>query len=224
MNFSWFKMRYFLYLVLIGLWFIWFTNIKVLSGSSYIAIDCDKDIADYPVGVVLGARVIGAKQVSAIYADRLQTGADLYKAGKIKKILVSGDHGQPNYDEVNAGKDYLLAQGVPKSDIFLDHAGFDTYNSMYRAHKIFGVDKALIVTQNFHLPRALYLGHALGIDVLGCRADKQEYQGMANLKFREIFARVKAWLDIFCKASPKYLGETYDMAGNGEQTWDIDIY
>jgi len=224
MNLSWFKIRYFVYLVIIGLWFIWFANIKVLSGSSDIAIDCDKNVGNYPVGIVLGARVIGASKVSDIYADRLQMGVNLYKNGKIEKILVSGDHGQVDYDEVNAGKDYLVNQGIPKSDIFLDHAGFDTYDSIYRAKKIFGINRALVITQNFHLPRALYFSKALGIDALGCGADLHEYQNMNSMKFREIFARVKAWFSITFKASPTYMGETYDITGNGEQTWDQSVY
>ena len=224
MNLSWFKVRYFFYLAIIGLWFIWFANMRVMSGASFIAVDCNKYIETYPVGIVLGARVIGATVINGVYADRLQTAVNLYKKGKITKILVSGDHGQVTYDEVNAGKDYLLKEGVPASDIFLDHAGFDTYSSIFRAKNIFGVKKALIVTQDFHLPRALYFSHALDIEALGCSADLHEYPDITKMKQREILARVKAWLNIAFAASPKYMGNVYDITGNGEQTWDQLIY
>ena len=161
MGFSWFKWRYFLYLIIIGLWLIWFINIRIMFEASNIAVDCDNSIGNYPVGIVLGARVAGTKVVEGVYADRLQTAVDLYQKGKIAKILVSGDHGQVEYDEVNAGKDYLLEHGIPKTDIFLDHAGFDTYDSIYRAKKIFGINRALIISQEFHLPRALYFASYL---------------------------------------------------------------
>jgi len=220
MNLTWFKWRYFLYLFIIGLWFVWFANVKVLFGASDIAVDCDKDISNYPVGIVLGARVIGATVIAGVYEDRLQTAITLYKKGKIAKILVSGDNGQVSYDEVGAGKDYLLKEGIPGVDIFLDHAGFDTYDSIYRAKNIFGIKKALVITQNFHLPRALYFTESLNVEALGCSADLHQYTDINNMKFREVFARVKAWLSVMLRANPKYMGTTYDISGNGEQTWD----
>lgn len=220
MSLSWFKWRYFLYLVIFGVWSIWLVNMRVLSGASYIAPDCSKDIDNYPVVIVLGARVTGANKVSDIYADRLKVAANIYKSGKASKILVSGDHGQVDYDEVNAGKNYLLGEGVLARDIFLDHAGFDTYSSIYRAKNIFKIKKALVVTQDFHLPRALYLSRQIGIEALGCSADLQSYKDIKYLKQREILARVKAWVSIAFGITSKYLGNTYDISGNGDQTWD----
>lgn len=217
---SWFKWRYFLYLSIVGVWVVWFANMVVLFGSSDISIDCDKYINSYPVGVVLGARVVGPAVIEGVYEDRLQTTVDLYSKGKISKILVSGDHGQVNYDEVNAGKDYLLKQGIPAADIFLDHAGFDTYDSIYRAKNIFGITKALVITQEFHLPRALYFTEALKIEALGCKADLHDYQNINNMKRREILARVKAWFSVLCGVSPKYMGNTFDISGDGQKTWD----
>lgn len=170
--------------------------------------------------IVLGARVIGANQVSDIYADRLQTAVDIYKLGKATKILVSGDHGQVDYDEVNAGRKYLLERGVLASDIFLDHAGLDTYDSIYRAKNIFGITKALVVTQDFHLPRALYIGKELGLEVLGCSADLRTYQDIKSLKRIEYLKRIKAWLSSSSGISSKFRGETYNISGDGEQTWD----
>lgn len=224
MNLSWFKIRYFLYLAIVGLWFIWFANMRVLSGEQYIAADCSEDVNSYPVAIVLGARVVGAKVINGVYSDRLQTAVDLYKKGKITKILVSGDHGQINYDEVNAGKDYLIKAGILSSDIFLDHAGFDTYDSIYRAKNIFNINRALIITQDFHLPRALYFSHELGMDALGCRADLQEYDNLSKMKQREILARVKAWFSVTAAVSPKYQGAKIDISGSGEQTWDELTY
>ena len=221
---SWFKWRYFLYITIVGLWAIWFINIRIMFNANDIAVDCDKSIDNFPVGIVLGARVIGATQVSDVYADRLQTAVNIYKQGKIAKILVSGDHGQVTYDEVNAGRDYLLKEGVLASDIFLDHAGFDTYDSIYRAKKIFGINRALVITQEYHLPRALYFADNLDIDALGCRADLHEYVDINIMKQREVLARVKAWISTMCKVKPKYMGETYDITGDGQKTWDRISY
>ncbi len=220
MNLTWFKWRYFLYLIIIGLWSIWFINMRVTSADSLIATDCNKNIGTYPVAIVLGARVIGASQVSDIYADRLQTAVDIYKLGKVTKILVSGDHGQVDYDEVNAGRKYLLDRGVLASDIFLDHAGLDTYDSIYRAKNIFGITRALVVTQDFHLPRALYIGKELGLEVLGCSADLRTYQSIKSLNRIEYLKSIKAWLNTGSGSSSKFSGETYDISGDGQQTWD----
>jgi vancomycin permeability regulator SanA len=220
MNFSWFKWRYFLYLAIFGVWSIWLINMQVLTGASYIAPDCGKNVDNYPVVIVLGAGVSGTDKISDIYADRLKVAVNIYKSGKVAKILVSGDHGQINYDEVNAGKNYLLGEGVPVRDIFLDHAGFDTYSSIYRAKNIFNINRALVVTQDFHLPRALYLSKKIGIEALGCSADLHEYKDIKYLKQREVLARVKAWSSIALGITPKYLGEVFDISGNGDQTWD----
>ena len=221
---TWFKWRYFLYLIVVGLWVIWFINLLVGYSSNDIAIDCDKSIDSYPVGIVLGARVIGADKVSDVYADRLQTAVNIYKQGKITKILISGDHGQTNYDEVNAGREYLLKEGVRPADIFLDHAGFDTYDSVYRAKNIFNINQALIITQEFHLPRALYLSKSIGMETLGCKADLHKYKDISSMQRREVFARIKAWLNVVCRASSKYLGEKYDITGDGQKTWDQFSY
>lgn len=221
---TWFKWRYFLYLIVVGLWVIWFINLLVGYSSNDIAIDCDKSIDSYPVGIVLGARVIGADKVSDVYADRLQTAVNIYKQGKITKILISGDHGQTNYDEVNAGREYLLKEGVRPADIFLDHAGFDTYDSVYRAKNIFNINRALIITQEFHLPRALYLSQSVDIEALGCKADLHKYKNIGSMQRREVFAKIKAWLNVVCNARSKYLGEKHDITGDGQKTWDQFSY
>ena len=116
------------------------------------------DINNVPksyTGLVLGAFVSERGTPSYVLRQRLDKAVELYKAGKIERILVSGDHGKKNYDEVNGMKEYLLKNGIPLKDIFLDHAGFDTYSSMVRAKEIFEVDSVIIITQKFHLPRSV---------------------------------------------------------------------
>ena len=165
------------------------------------------DLPSASVVIVPGASVLSSGKPSSILADRLLTAIDLYRAGKVKKFLLSGDHGQVNYNEVEAMGQFLLDQGIPADDIVLDHAGFDTYDTMVRAREVFRVTSAVVVTQEFHLPRAIYLGRAVGLEITGIAADRQTYLKMNYFVFREYFARVKAVLDVWFQASPKYLGE-----------------
>ncbi len=170
--------------------------------------------------LVLGARVYANGNMSPIFRDRVDTAIAEYKAGRADKILVSGDHGRPEYDEVNAAKNYLLEQGIPPEDIFLDHAGFDTYDSLIRARDVFGVKTLSIVTQDFHLPRALYIADALGLDACGVSADKQEYAGEQRRELRESLARIKAWFNVLVSSKPKYGGEAIPIEGDGQKSWD----
>lgn len=214
------KWRWFLYLAIFGFWSLWLIQQRVDSFDNYIVDDCLHDIKGQRVAVlVLGAAVYGDKQVSPIFADRLDTAIELYEAGLVQKIIVSGDHGTVFYDEVGAGKDYLLKKDIPDQDIFLDHAGFDTYDSLYRAKQIFQTNSFLISTQDFHLSRALYIAKRLDLDAWGCRADKHFYQKIKTMKTREYFASIKAWLDVNLEAKPKFGGDTFDLSGDGRQTW-----
>lgn len=124
------------------------------------------------------------------------------------------------YDEVNAMRKWLLDRGVDANDIFLDHAGFDTYDSMVRAARVFGVTKAIVVTQDFHLPRALYIAQAEDIEVQGVSASLEPYQKEGVYELREMVARVKTFFEVFFQASPKYLGDPVDVTGDGRITWD----
>ncbi len=153
-----------------------------------------------PVILVLGASVRPDKQPSDMLRDRLITAAQLYRMGRGKKILVSGDHASPDYDEVSVMARVLEEQGVAPEDIFLDHAGFRTLDSMYRARRVFGVKRALVVSNPFHVPRAVFLGRSVGLEVEGVEAEalrpysfgtRLEHQG------REILARLWAWLDVY---------------------------
>lgn len=171
--------------------------------------------------IVLGARVYSSGNPSPMLADRLDTAIDLYHNGKVSKLLLTGDHGQKSYDEVNAMRQYTEDQGVPPEDIFLDHAGFSTYDSMYRARDIFQVKSAVVITQRFHLPRAVFTANQMGIEAAGLVADRHTYPGEAYYELREILARNKAFLQLFIlKSSPKYLGPVIPITGDGRSTWD----
>ncbi|HBU06542.1 MAG TPA: hypothetical protein DEB09_00485 [Candidatus Magasanikbacteria bacterium] len=183
------------------------------------AIDIDQ-VGQFQTALVLGAKVNNNGSLSAILGDRAKTALELYQNKKVQKILVSGDHGTTEYDEVNAMKKYFLDNGVLAEDIFLDHAGFDTYDSIYRARDIFQVESVIIVTQRFHLPRALYMAKNLGLNAKGFSADKQIYKGEARLEFRESLARIKAFFSILFNTKPKFLGEVIPITGDSRLSWD----
>ena len=170
--------------------------------------------------LVLGAKVHEGGRLSDMFRDRVDTAIELYKAGKVEKILVSGDHGTSGYDEVNAAKGYILTKGVAGKDIFLDHAGFDTYDSVYRARDVFQAESMIIVTQAYHLPRALFIADKLGVDAVGVGADLHTYGGQESRDFREIFASDKAWLDAALHSKPKFLGDAIPLSGDGRASWD----
>lgn len=174
----------------------------------------------YQAAIVLGARVWKSGRPSLVLRDRLATALELYRLGRVPKIIVSGDHGRNDYDEVNIMAAWLVAAGVPQEDVFLDHAGFDTYDTMMRAAKIFGLKRALVVTQGFHLPRAVYLARRAGIEACGVRADYRQYQGTIWNETRESLARVKCVLESLIQRDPKYLGPTIAIEGDGRTTWD----
>ena len=168
--------------------------------------------------LVLGAGVREDGSPSHMLEDRLIVGYRLYESGVSEYILLSGDHGQEEYDEVNAMKEYMMRKGVPREPLFLDHAGFSTYESLYRAKEIFGAEKIIIVTQSYHLYRALYLAEALGIEAVGASADLRTYVGQSMRETRELAARVKDFVYSIFKPEPKYLGEKIPLAGSGEVT------
>lgn len=171
-------------------------------------------------GIVLGASVRPDKSLSPILRDRVDAALLAYHEGKIQKFLLSGDHGQVDYDEVNAMKAYLNERGIKDADIFLDHAGFDTYDSMIRAKSIFQVDKAIVFTQRFHLPRALYLGRNLGLDLQGFVVDPGNYQTTSYLQRREWLANIKAWTEINLEQKPTYSGGLIPITGSSATTHD----
>ena len=171
--------------------------------------------------IVLGALVYADERPSPVLEDRLLYAYELYTTGKAKKIIVSGDHGRKDYDEVNAMKEYLVQKGVPEADIFLDHAGFDTYDSMIRARDIFGVKTLHISTQNFHIRRAIYIARRLGIEAYGYASPDKPSYGMARLNLRESLAKIKAFWDTdIVHRAPKVGGESIPISGSGIHTND----
>ena len=187
-------------------------------GRSFIRLP--DQVKPVKVAVVFGAYVYPNGTPSHAVEDRLLTALDLYRAGKFSKFLISGDHGQDDYDEVNAMRAYLEEAGVPKSDLFLDHAGFDTYNSMLRARDVFGAKEVILVTQEFHLPRALYIAQALGLQAEGVVADRRNLAGLERLELREVGARLKAFAEVTTHRSPVFGGPAIDLDGDALITHD----
>ena len=155
---------------------------------------------------------------SPLLEDRLKRGVEIFDLGAAPKILMSGDHGQEDYDEVNVMKQYALDAGIDETDIFMDHAGFSTYESMYRAVEIFGVKKMIIVTQKYHLSRAVYIANKLGIEAYGVASDYRSFSGQFSRDCREVLARVKDIGTTIFKPLPTYLGEAIPISGDGTAT------
>ena len=172
--------------------------------------------------IILGAGIRNNRP-SPMLEDRLITGKELYNMGISKKILVSGDHSKIDYDEVKVMKNYLIENGIPSDKIFMDHAGFSTYDSIYRAKKIFNAKKIVIVTQDYHLYRALYIANKLNIEALGIPANKRTYQNQAKRDIREYVARIKDAIKCITKPQSTYLGEIHPIEGNGDTTNDNKV-
>lgn len=182
-----------------------------ITAHPYITSNKD-EIPETDVAIVLGAGLITSEKLSPIFKDRVDRAIALYKEGKVKKILVTGDDGTKEHNEVTPAGEYLFTQGIPSTDIFLDHAGFDTYSSMYRAREVFLIKSATIATQSFHLPRSVFTARALGINAYGIPADQHPYSLKNNM--REILADIKAVMDIISGRIPKYLGKEIPITGD----------
>ncbi len=180
----------------------WFVS-KSTAGLTYSTADAPQK----PVAIVFGARVRRNGVLSPVLADRVLTAVELYKSGKVRKLLMTGDNSRKEYDEPTAMKDFAVKHGVPPEDIALDYAGFRTYDSCYRAKAIFGVTSAILVTQKFHLPRAVYTARHLGINAVGVSADRHDYSFQNRLSFREKWATALAWVQVHVtKPKPYFLG------------------
>lgn len=170
--------------------------------------------------VVLGCQVRSDGTPSHMLEDRLKRAVSLYDRGAAPKLLMSGDHGTQGYDEVDAMKRYAVEAGIPSEDVFMDHAGFSTYETVYRAKEIFGAEKIIVVTQQYHLYRAMYIAQAMGMEVYGVAADYRQYSGQFARDAREVLARVKDFGMTIFWPEPTYLGEAIPISGNGELTHD----
>ena len=205
---------------LMGMLFLTGVNLYMKQSvkKRILTVEAAAELNDVDCILVLGASVYGDSP-SPMLADRVQRGVDVYKAGGgTTKLLMSGDHGGEYYDEVNVMKQYALDQGIPEKDIFMDHAGFSTYESMCRAREIFGIDKMIIVTQKYHLPRAVYLARKLGIEAYGIASDYRNFGGQFYRDCREVLARVKDFFVAIIQPDPTYLGEAIPISGNGTVT------
>lgn len=201
--------------------------LTVFGINQYVKVVASKTIEQEAKNVpkadailVLGCQVMEDGSLSLMLKDRLDKAVELYKEGIADKIIVSGDHGNKEYDEVNAMKSYLMENEIPSKNIFMDHAGFSTYESLYRAQYIFEVEKLVVVTQEYHLYRAVYIGNKLGIETYGVPAAKTLYYGQTSREIREILARNKDFVKCIFKLKPTYLGKSIPVSGNGDLTND----
>jgi SanA protein len=198
----------------------------VLLARKYIYTDIS-EIPSRTVVLVLGARVHGTR-LSPVLEDRVKTGIRLMENQKGKKLLLSGDHGQKYYDEVNAMRQYVLANAptIQHEDIFTDYAGFSTWDSIYRARDVFEARDLIIVTQEFHISRAVIMARSLGMDAVGYAVNQDHFANswQRSWHFREYFARVRAFITIVFKPKPRFLGEIIPILGDGRASWDIIIF
>ena len=195
-------------------------NGYIFITTNYKIVNIDNISSDeYDCILVLGAGIRSGNP-SPMLEDRLLTATELYDKGVAHKILVSGDHENSDYDEVNVMKKYLIERGIPSENVFMDHAGLSTYDSVYRAKKIFKVNRAIIVTQKYHLHRALYIANKLDLEVYGVSATKKTYFGQGKRNVREFLARIKDFFKCLVSPEPTYLGEVISIKGNGDKTND----
>ena len=204
-----------------------FAVVLVFAGTNAAAIlTTQDDIVDQQAAasfdadaiIVLGASVYPDGTPSGILQDRLDDGIALYFAGAAPKIIMSGDNGTESYNECWAMKQYAISQGVPSEDVFCDHAGCSTYETMYRARHVFGADRVVIATQTYHLYRAVYDAQGVGMEAIGVPSDYGEYVNQSWYDFREIFARTKDFFQVLMKTPSTYVGDPISLDQSGDVT------
>ena len=194
--------------------------IRISSGKRILTVSEAAEIKDADCILVLGCGVYADGSPSPMLRDRLELALDAYDKGVAPKLLMSGDHGDIYYNEVGTMKSYAIKNdAIDSSDVFMDHAGFSTYESLYRARDIFGVKKVIIVSNTYHLYRALYIAKSLGIEAYGIGTD-DTYGGSFYREIREILARDKDFIKCIFKPEPTFLGEKIDITGDGNVTGD----
>ena len=193
-------------------------HVKSVGKDRILTVEKAAELEDIDCVIVLGCQVKEDGSLSHMLRDRLIRGLEVYDSGVAPKLLMSGDHGHEDYDEVGAMKQYAIDNGVPSEDVFMDHAGFSTYETVYRAKEIFDADKVIIVTQEYHLYRALYIAEQLGVEAYGVSSDLNTYAGQSMRDFREVLARCKDFVMCMFKPEPTYLGEAIPVSGNGNLT------
>lgn len=193
-------------------------HVKFEGKDRILSVEKVAELEDVDCIIVLGCQVKDDGSLSHMLRDRLIRALEVYDAGAAPKLLMSGDHGREDYDEVGAMKDYAIENGVVSENVFMDHAGFSTYETVYRAKEIFEADKVIIVTQEYHLYRALYIAERLGVEAYGVSSDLNTYAGQSMRDFREVLARCKDFAMCIFKPEPIYLGEAIPVSGNGDST------
>jgi len=208
-------------LIILGILYSCFINDYILriTKDQIIPVQNSIYLENIDCIMVLGAGVENNKP-SLMLEDRLKKSIELYNLNVSPKLLMTGDHGHEGYDEVNVMKNYAKETGIPSQNIFMDHAGFSTYDSIYRAKAIFKVKKMVIVSQAYHLPRALYIANELDIEAYGVAAEDIKYSGQSMREYREFLARNKDFLKTILKPYPTYLGKEIPVFGNGDLTND----
>ena len=209
-------------LVFLGAAAIFGVNVYVTQTADDYILSSEQAAAleDVDCILVLGCGVRNDGTPSPMLHDRLKRGVSLYEAGAAPKLLMSGDHGRDGYDEVDAMKSYAVDKGIPAKDVFMDHAGFSTYESMYRALDVFEAKKVIIVTQHYHLYRAVYIARSFGIDAYGVASDYRQYSGQTMREVREVLARFKDAVTCVLKPEPTYRGPAIPIWGDGNLTND----
>ncbi len=195
-------------------------GIKATSEKRILSPEEAAALEDVDCILVLGCLVHDSGRPSDMLTDRLTRAVELYQQGAAPKLLMSGDHGRTDYDEVDAMKHFAVDAGIPSSDVFMDHAGFSTYESVYRARDVFQAEKIIIVTQEYHLYRALYIAKRLGLEAYGVSSDYHRYVGQSAREIREVLARLKDFVGCIFQPKPTYLGEPIPIFGDGNLTND----
>lgn len=192
-------------------------NARVIRSSSprLISADAATNLENVDCILVLGSSVQPNGTLNRVVRERVDTALALYESGVSERLLMSGDHGKVNYDEVNAMKQYCVDKGANPDVIFLDHAGFNTYDSIYRAKAIFGVQKMIIVSQEYHLYRAVYIANKLGIEAYGVAAEQEADTALITI-LRESVARVKDYFSCAFHLEPTVLGEPIPISGSAK--------
>ena len=208
-----------LVLAVFGLLLVCSMNYYVKSETNPLIYHNPNQVPETKVGIIFGAGING-DQPSKYLKDRLDAGITLYKLNKINRILLSGDNGSTEHDELTVMKKYCFANGVDTTKIFLDYAGFDTYSTLFRAKHIFKIDKAVLVSQEYHLNRALYIGNTLGVKSVGMSANVGEYRNYNYVRFRECFTICKAVVDVVRHREPHFLGGEINIDGVSNYTKD----
>ena len=207
-------------LALLGVGAIFGVNgyVKHVGGSAILTAEQAAELDGIDCIIILGCQVRADGTPSDMLRDRLTRGIELYTLGAAPKLLMSGDHGRVEYDEVGTMKQYAIDAGIPSADIFKDHAGFSTYETVYRAKEVFAAQRVIIVTQAYHLYRALYIAEKLGLEAYGVASDYHTYVGQSMREGREILARCKDFAISVWKPEPTFLGDVIPVSGSGDVT------